>query len=107
MAMFAALALGAPIGTGLYAIAGFAAVALATTLIPSMILLFVVPLPSIPPQRGARPPLIRVASAVWIPGLGAAFSSIGFGAIIAFSSLLFAERGWSPVWLPFPTCRTF
>jgi MFS family permease len=101
MAMFAALALGAPIGTSLYAIGGFAAVALATTLVPLIAVLLVAPLPPVPPQRGARPALIKVAGAVWMPGLGAAFSSIGFGAIIAFSSLLFAERGWSPVWLPF------
>src|SRR5438132_1399113 len=34
MAMFAALAFGAPLGTTLYAIGGFAAVAVATTLVP-------------------------------------------------------------------------
>jgi MFS family permease len=28
-------------------------------------------------------------------------SSIGFGAIIAFGSLLAAQRGWNPVWLLF------
>ena len=42
-----------------------------------------------------------MAAAVWLPGLGAALSSIGFGAIIAFSSLLSAQRGWSPVWVVF------
>jgi MFS family permease len=101
MAMFAALALGAPIGTALYGIGGFAAIALATTLAPLITVLLVAPLSPVPPQRGTRPALIKVAGAVWLPGLGAAFSSIGFGAIIAFSSLLFAERGWSPVWLAF------
>ncbi len=101
MAMFAALALGAPIGTALYARGGFAAVALATTLVPLATLLLVAPLPSVPPHPGARPALLRVAAAVWMPGLGAALSSVGFGAILAFSSLLFAERGWSPIWLPF------
>jgi MFS family permease len=30
-----------------------------------------------------------------------ALSSIGFGAMIAFSSLLSAERSWTPVWLLF------
>ena len=44
---------------------------------------------------------MSVAAAVWMPGLGAAFGSIGFGAILAFSSLFFAEREWSPVWLAF------
>lgn len=101
MAMFAALALGAPIGTALYAVGGFAAIALATTLMPLVTLLLVAALRPVPPQRGARPALIRVAGAVWMPGLGAAFGSVGFGAIIAFSSLLFAERGWGPVWLAF------
>jgi MFS family permease len=102
MAMFAALALGAPIGTAFYAIGGFAAIALATTLVPLLTLLLVVRLPAVrPSQPGARPALISVAGAVWMPGLGAAFSSIGFGAILAFGSLLFAERGWSPVWLAF------
>lgn len=44
---------------------------------------------------------MKVIGAVWLPGLGAALSSIGFGAIITFSSLLAAERRWSPVWLIF------
>jgi hypothetical protein len=41
-----------------------------------------------------------------MPGLGAALSSIGFGAILAFSALLFADRGWLPVWLPFSAFAT-
>jgi MFS family permease len=101
-AMFAALAVGAPIGTALYGIGGFAAVALATLLVPLATLLLVARLPAVPPSRPAsRPPFLTVAGAVWLPGLGAAFSSIGFGAILGFGSLLFAQRGWSPVWLTF------
>jgi MFS family permease len=101
MAMFAALALGAPLGTTLYAVGGFAAVAVATTLVPLVTVLLIAPLSLVPPQGGARPAVMKVASAVWMPGLGSALSSIGFGAMIAFSSLLSAERGWSPVWLVF------
>ena len=33
--------------------------------------------------------------------MGAASSSVGFGSIAAFSSLLFADHGWTPVWLAF------
>jgi MFS family permease len=44
---------------------------------------------------------MRVLGAVWMPGFGSALNSIGFGAMIAFSSLLSTERGWNPVWLPF------
>jgi MFS family permease len=101
MAMFAALALGAPLGTALYSAGGFTGVAIAATLMPILTVLLVALLPPVPPQHGARPSLRTVAAAVWLPGFGAALSSIGFGAIIAFSSLLAAQRGWSPVWLVF------
>jgi MFS family permease len=101
MAMFAALALGAPLGATLYASGGFAAVALATMLLPLATAGLVAALRPVPPQRGARPALLKVARMVWMPGLGAALSSVGFGAIIAFSALLFAARGWEPLWLGF------
>ena len=38
---------------------------------------------------------------MWLPGLGAAWSSLGNGAILAFGSLAFSARGWHPVWLAF------
>jgi MFS family permease len=101
MAMFAAFAVGAPAGTALYAFGGFAAVAVATALVPLLTVALIIPLAPVPTEGGVRPPLLSVMGAVWLPGVGSAFSSIGFGAIIAFGSLLSAERGWSPVWLIF------
>jgi MFS family permease len=103
MAMFAAFALGAPLGTSLYSMGGFAAVALATTLVPLGTLLLVVPLSSPLPTRRAtsRSALLKVASAVWMSGVGSALSSIGFGALLAFSALIATERGWQPAWLSF------
>jgi MFS family permease len=101
MAMFAAMALGAPIGTALYAYGGFAAVAAATILVPVATLLIVAPLRAVTSFRGASAGFLQVARAVWLPGFGAALSSIGFGAILAFGPLLASERGWNPVWLPF------
>ncbi len=101
MAMFAALAIGAPVGTALYVHGGFLAVAIATAAIPLLAMLLVAPLATVALERGATVEFMKVAGAVWTPGLGSALSSIGFGAMIAFSSLLAAERGWSPVWLPF------
>jgi MFS family permease len=82
-------------------VGGFAAIALATTLVPLVTLLLVITLPSFPPQPVVRSGLNRLVRAVWMPGIGAALSSVGFGAILAFSSLLFADRGWGPIWLPF------
>jgi MFS family permease len=101
MAMFAAFAAGAPIGTFLYGLGGFAAVAVATALVPLLTVVIIAPLASVPAEGGVWPALLSVVGAVWLPGVGSAFSSIGFGAIIAFGSLLAAERGWSPIWLIF------
>lgn len=101
MAMFAAMALGAPLGMSLYAAGGFAAVAAATALIPLLTLLLVAPLRAVSTPRGVPDGFLKVAAAVWMPGLGAALSSLGYGAMLAFGSLLAAERGWSPVWLTF------
>jgi MFS family permease len=101
MAMFAALALGAPVGTALYSYGGFLAVAVATTVIPLLTVLLVAPLAPVMGQRGAPAGILKVVGAVWLPGVGSALSSIGFGAILAFGSLLATERGWDPVWITF------
>jgi MFS family permease len=99
-AMFGAFAAGAPIGTALYAHFGFSAIALATTLLPLATLLSVARLRGAQSITRAPTGLLQVMAAVWVPGVGAALSSIGFGAIIAFSALLFAARGW-PAWPAF------
>jgi predicted MFS family arabinose efflux permease len=101
MAMFAALASGAPLGTTLYGFGGFGSIAIATALIPLATILLVAPLAAIPPLAGKRSHPLTVARAVWMPGFGSALSTVGFGAMIAFSSLLSAERSWNPVWLLF------
>jgi Major Facilitator Superfamily len=90
-AMYVAYAIGAPAGTALYAGYSFAAIALATTLVPLLTLLLVAPLRAVaPPAAHARPAFTRVIGAVWVPGLGLAASCIGFGAITTFIVLLFA-----------------
>jgi hypothetical protein len=87
--MFAAFAVGAPIGSALYGRFGFSAIALATTLLPLATLLAIVPLRGVPPVPRRQTGLMYVMTSVWVPGLGAALSSIGFGAMIAFSALHF------------------
>lgn len=100
-AMYAALAIGAPVGTAIHAGAGFGGLALGTILVPALTLALVLPLAGAP----AQPPVPRlfgkVARAVALPGLGLAFASVGFGAMTAFVVLLFVERGWQPAWLSF------
>jgi MFS family permease len=94
-AMFGAFAAGAPIGTALYAHYGFAGIACATTLLPLMTLLSVARLQRVPSMARVPTGLVKVMAAVWVPGVGAALSSIGFGAVTAFSALLFVARGWA------------
>ena len=98
-ALYAAFAVGAPAGMALYASYGFVAIALVTVLVPVAGLVAILPLRSIAPIHRAHPPLSAVLNAVALPGLGLAFSSLGFGAITTFVTLLAAERGWTPVWL--------
>ena len=94
-AMFAAFAAGAPIGTALYARYGFAGVAIATTVLPLATLLCVAWLRRVPSMGRVPTGLLNVMAAVWVPGVGAALSSVGFGAITAFGALLFVARGWA------------
>lgn len=101
-AMYAAFALGAPLGSVLFDQYGFVSIALATIVIPLFALLMVLRPRAVAPQAHAEPvPMKKVVGMVWVPGIGLALSSIGFGAMTAFVSLLFAERGWTPVWLAF------
>ncbi len=98
-AMYGAYAVGAPVGTALYASYGFVAIGLATTLVPLLALGLVAPLRAVAPKSQNRPPFARVLRAVLLPGLGLAFSSVGFGAITTFVVLIFAQNGWDQAWV--------
>jgi MFS family permease len=104
-AMFAAFALGAPAGTALYARHGFAAIAVATTLLPLVTLAFVAPLRRVAVTARGQAGVMKVMAVVWIPGVASALSSIGFGAIMAFSALLFVARGFA-AWPAFSAFAT-
>lgn len=97
-AMFAAFAIGAPVGSALYVAHGFAAISLATTLAPLAALPLVALLPAVAPSKHARASFVDVIGAVWVPGLGSALGSVGFGAVTTFVALLFATRGWANGW---------
>ena len=97
-AMFAAFAIGAPAGSAIYATHGFAAIAIATALAPLITLPLVALLPTVAPAHHARSSFRDVIGAVWLPGLGSALGSVGFGAVTTFVALLFASRGWANGW---------
>jgi MFS family permease len=100
-AMFAAFAIGAPVGAMLYAAHGFAAIAFATAVAPLLTLLLVAPVPAVAPVQRSRVSFAEVVGAVWVPGLGSALGSVGFGAVTTFVALLFATRGWANGWLAY------
>jgi hypothetical protein len=64
MAMFAALAVGAPVGTMLYGTGGFAAVAATTAIIPLATIFIVLPLTAAPRKHGRRAGILGVAGTV-------------------------------------------
>lgn len=98
-AMFAAFAIGAPAGSALYAAYGFAPLAISTAAAPLLMLLLVIHLAAVAPVRyKARYSFPEVLRAVWVPGLGSALGSVGFGAVTTFTALLFANRGWPNGW---------
>ena len=99
--MFAALAVGAPLGTMLYNSGGFGLVAIAASAAPLATLVLIAPLEGAAPALKGAQPVLFVLRRIWVPGFGAALSSVGFGAIAAFGSLLFLDHHWTPVWLAF------
>ena len=100
-AVFAAFAISAPLGVAIYDRAGFVGIATVTIFAPVLALLLVVPVRGVVPKRQSRANIFAVIGKIWVPGVGAALSSIGFGVILSFASLLFASHGWMPVWLAF------
>lgn len=102
MPMFAAFALGAPLGTALFEMWGFAAIGLATLIAPMAGYMFIRSKPVATSQHAtAQAGLGDVLRAVRLPGLALALCSMGFGSITIFIALLFSQRGWSSAWAAF------
>jgi MFS family permease len=94
IAMFAALAIGAPIGMALYESYGLQAAMIACIVAPlvSAAIAFR-ETPYISPS-GPRLPFYRVVGQIWREGLGLMLQGVGLAGLTAFASLYFAARGW-------------
>lgn len=101
IAMYGAYAVGAPIGVAVYAQFGFVGIALATILIPLLALGMIVGVQPLASSSARRVPFYKVLKMVWVPGLGLALSSVGFGVITTFIALLFAAKHWGNAALAF------
>lgn len=93
VAMYGALAAGAPLGSELASRAGFVGLSLAAAASPLLGLLAAALARNVEPAFGARLPFQRVLRTIALPGSGLALAALGFGALAAFSTLRFAERG--------------
>jgi MFS family permease len=98
-AMYIAFAVGAPAGTSLFAYFGFKGIAWGTIIIPLLTLYFILPRTARNTEAKEKTAINKVIGAVWLPGLGLAFSSLGFGAVTTFIILLFEKHGWNQGWL--------
>ncbi|WP_242198176.1 MULTISPECIES: arabinose transporter [unclassified Pseudomonas] len=94
IAIYAAFALGAPLGVAINSQWGFSGISIATLLLPLCAFAIVVGARGVAPTSQRRTSFYKVLGTVWLPGLGLAFSSIGFGLITAFIALLFASKNW-------------
>ncbi len=93
IAMYGALAVGAPLGAVL-APAGFAWVAAAVVVVPLLALPVAVRLVGLAAVPGRRVGFAGVVGRMWPPGLGLVLASGGFGTIAAFLALRYATMGW-------------
>lgn len=101
IAIYAAFALGAPLGVAVNSQWGFSGIAVGTMVIPLLALAIVAGAQGVAPTSQRRTSFFKVLRSVWVPGLGLAFASVGFGVITAFIALLFATKAWGNASLAF------
>jgi MFS family permease len=94
IAMFAALAVGAPVGMVLYQQLGLQVAMAACIVAPLLAVCIAFGATSYVSPAGHRLPFYRVISQIWREGLGLMLQGVGLSGLTAFASLYFAMRGW-------------
>jgi len=94
MAMYGAIAAGAPIGFWLYGRGGLSLIGAASVFLPAAAALIALPVAPVPKHNGQRQAFWQVIGLIWQPGVALLLQGVGFAAIGAFVSLDFASKGW-------------
>jgi predicted MFS family arabinose efflux permease len=94
IAMFAALAIGAPIGMALYQGYGLQAAMIACIGAPLIAAVIAFREASYTTPTGQRLPFYRVIGQIWREGFGLMLSGVGLSGLTAFASLYFVARSW-------------
>jgi MFS family permease len=94
IAMFAALAIGAPIGMALYQDYGLQAAMIACVVAPLIAVVIAFREVSYTSPTGQRLPFYKVIGQIWREGLGLMLQGVGLSGLTAFASLYFAARHW-------------
>jgi len=94
IAMYGAVAAGAPLGAALFTLHGFVAMSAVALLLPLIAAGLAACMPSAFGAPGKRLGFHTVVARIWRYGLIATLSTFGFGALFAFLGLDFASKGW-------------
>lgn len=102
IAMYAGIAIGAPLGMAISKNFGTESVFAAISLLSFLSVIITHRLPSLPVDLShIRVPFYKVAGKVSSQGLGLAFASIGFACISSFIVLFFTQKDWGNASLAF------
>ncbi|HBV39319.1 MAG TPA: MFS transporter [Erwinia sp.] len=91
---YGAMAVGAPLGVGIYRWGGLLLVAGVVTVIALLAILMALPRPTVKSSKGRPLPFRAVLGKVWRFGIILAMGSAGFGVIATFITLFYQDKGW-------------